>query len=251
MESERKGAIKLEESLSLKEIAKILKKRLWLIIIFTVISIGISAGISFYSLPPIYQAQTQILVNQNSSSEGAYSWQTTETDLRLINTYNVIITSPVILTPVIDALNLNLTPAQLTQQISITNENDSKVITINVENANPSKAVEISNKVAEVLKKQIPQLMSVDNISILSAAKLSENPTPVKPNKMLNIAIGGLIGLMLGVGLSFLLELLDMTIKSEREAEDYLELPVIGIVDFIKEENQKRFSLNPRKVRRG
>ncbi|MEK4079429.1 YveK family protein [Solibacillus sp. FSL K6-1126] len=240
----------MEETLSLQEIAKILKKRLWLVIFFTFISIGISAGISFYALTPIYQAQTQILVNQNSSSEGVYSWQTTETDLRLINTYNVIITSPVILTPVIDALNLSLTPAQLTQQIFISNENDSKVVTISVEDSNPSMAVEISNKVAEVFKEQIPQLMSVDNISILSAAKLSENPTPVKPNKMLNIAIGGIIGLMLGAGLSFLLELLDMTIKSEQDVEDYLGLPVIGIVDLIKEEKQNRFSFNPRKARR-
>ncbi|MEK4530993.1 YveK family protein [Solibacillus sp. FSL K6-1554] len=240
----------MEETLSLQDIAKILKKRLWLVIFFTFISIGISAGISFYALTPIYQAQTQILVNQNNSSESVYSWQTTETDLRLINTYNVIITSPVILTPVIEALNLNLTPAQLTQQISITNENDSKVVTINVENSNPSKAVEISNKVAEVFKEKIPQLMSVDNISILSVAKLNDNPSPVKPNKMLNITIAGIIGLMLGVGLAFLLELLDTSIKSEQDVEDYLGLPVIGIVDLIKEEKQNRFSFNPRKARR-
>lgn len=240
----------MEETLNLQEIAKILKKRLLLIIILTIISIGISAGISFYAITPIYQAQTQILVNQNNSSEGVYSWQTTETDLRLINTYNVIITSPVILTPVIDALNLNYTPSQLTQQISISNENDSKVVTITVENPNPSKAVEISNTVAEVFKEQIPQLMNVDNISILSAAKLSENPTPVKPNKMLNIAIGGVIGLMLGVGLAFLLELLDNTVKSERDVETILNLPVIGIVDLFTEKKPKRFSNASRKVRR-
>lgn len=240
----------MEETISLQEIAKIIRKRIILIFTLVIISIGISIGISFYLLTPVYEAQTQILVNQNNSTEGAYSWQTTETDLRLINTYNVIITSPVILTPVIDALNLNLTPSQLTQQISITNENDSKVVSISIEDPNPSKAVEISNKVAEVFKEQIPQLMSVDNISILSAAKLNENPTPVKPNKMLNIAIGGIIGLMLGVGLAFLLELLDMTIKNERDVEDYLELPVIGIVDFIKDENDKRLSFKHRKARR-
>ena len=240
----------MEETLSLQEIAKILKKRIWLIILLTIISIGISAGISFYALTPIYQAQTQILVNQNNSSEGVYSWQTTETDLRLINTYNVIITSPVILTPVIDTLNLNYTPSQLTQQISISNQNDSKVVTITVENSNPSEAVEISNTVAKVFKEQIPQLMNVDNISILSAAKLSENPIPVKPNKILNITIGGLIGIMLGVGLAFLLELLDMSVKSERDVEEYLGLPVIGMVDFIKEEKNKRFSFNTRKERR-
>lgn len=240
----------MEETLSLQEIAKILKKRLGLIITLTVISIGISAGISFYALTPIYQAQTQILVNQNSSPDGVYSWQTTETDLRLINTYNVIITSPVILTPVIDKLNLNLTPTQLTKQISLSNENDSKVVTISVENSNPSRAVEISNMVAEVFKEQIPQLMSVDNISILSAAKLSDKPTPIKPNKILNIAIGGLIGLMLGIGLAFLLELLDTTIKSEQDVEEYLGLPVMGVVDLIKDEKEKKISFFSRKSRR-
>ncbi|MER2029106.1 MAG: Wzz/FepE/Etk N-terminal domain-containing protein [Solibacillus sp.] len=238
----------MQETLSLKEIVKILKQRLRLISMLTVIGIGISAGISFYALPLIYQSQTQILVN--SSSEEVYSWQTTETDLRLINTYNVIMTSPVILNPVIEKLNLNLTPAQLINHISISSANDSKVVNVIVENRDPSLAVEISNTVAEEFKEQIPRLMSVDNISILSAAKMSENPIPIKPNKMLNIAIGGLIGLMLGIGLAFLLEFLDMSIKGEQDVEDYLGLPLIGIVDFIKEENQSRFSLNPRKARR-
>ena len=240
----------MEETLSLQEIAGIIKKRLWIIIILTIISIGISAGISYYVLTPIYQAQTQILVNQNSSSEDVYSWQTTETDLRLINTYHVIITSPVILTPVIETLNLNLTPAQLTSKISITNENDSKVVNINVEDGNPSMAVDISNTVAEVFKEKIPQLMSVDNISILSAAILSENPIPIKPNKVLNVAIGTLVGIVFSIGLVFLFEILDNTIKSESDVETILNLPVIGIVDFITEEKKKRFSFGSRKVRR-
>ena len=80
----------MEESISLQEVAKIIRKRLLLIIILTVISVGIATGISFYVLTPIYQAQTQILVNQNSNPEEAYSWNSTETDLKLINTYNVI-----------------------------------------------------------------------------------------------------------------------------------------------------------------
>ncbi len=226
----------MEETISLQEIAKIIKKRLLLIIILTVVSIGISIGISYYVLTPIYQAQTQFLVNQNSNAEEAYSWQATETDLRLINTYNVIITSPVILTPVIEKLELNRTVGQLMGQISVSSESDSKVVNISVLDPNPLMAVEISNTVAEVFKEQIPKLMSVDNITILSAAKLSENPSPVKPNKMLNIAVAAVIGLMLGVGLALLFELLDTTIKSEKDIEDVLGLPIMGVVGVIAEE---------------
>ncbi|AWE06773.1 capsular biosynthesis protein [Lysinibacillus sp. 2017] len=240
----------MEETISLQEIAKIIRKRLLLIIILMVISVGISAGISFYVLTPIYQAQTQILVNQNSNPEEAYSWNSTETDLRLINTYNVIITSPVILTPVIEELELDVTPGQLMSQISVSNESGSKVVNISVLDANPLQAVEISNTVAEVFKKQIPKLMSVDNITILSAAKLSDTPSPVKPNKRLNIAIAAVIGLMLGVGIAFLMELLDTTIKNEKDIEEILGLPVIGVVGSIVEEKEKRSSLISRRARR-
>jgi len=240
----------LEETVWLLEIAKIIKKRLWLIITLIVISCGISAGISFYALTPIYQAQTQILVNQKITSEEVYTWQTTETDLRLINTYNVILTSPAILTRVIEKLNLTLTPATLTERIFVSNESDSKVVNIRVEDPNPSQATEISNTLAEIFKEEVPRLMSVDNISILSAAKLSDKPIPVKPNKILNIVIGGFVGLMLGIGLTLLLELLDNTIKSESDVETLLNLPVIGIVDYITDEKQKKFSLNSRRARR-
>ena len=240
----------MEETLSLHEIAKIIRKRLLLIITLVVISAGISAGISFYVITPIYQAQTQVLVNQKSNPEETYARDSTETDLRLINTYNVIITSPVIMAPVIEELKLNVTPEQLANQISVSNQSGSKVVNISVMDSDPLQAVEISNTVSEVFKKQIPTLMSVDNISILSAAKLNENPSPVKPNKMQNIAIAGVFGLMLGIGLAFLLELLDTTIKSERDIEEFVGLPVIGVVGLIVEGKDKKSFLISRKARR-
>ena len=59
---------------------------------------------------------------------------------------------------------------------------------------------------------------------------LPETPVPVKPQPVLNIAIALVVGLMLGVGLAFLLEYLDNTIKSEQDIEKLLELPVLGVV---------------------
>lgn len=240
----------MEETFSLQEIAKIIKKRLWLIIILTVTSIGIAAGISYYVLTPVYQAQTQILVNQNNDTNEAYSWESTQIDLGLINTYNGIITSPVILEPVIEKLELEVTPKMLMTQISVSNESNSKIVTISVLDSSSVQAVEISNTVAEVFKEQIPKLLSVDNITILSAAKLSDAPSPIKPNKMKNMAVAAVIGLLLGVGLALVLEFLDTTIKSERDIEEILGLPVIGVVGLIAVERKKRSSLISRRARR-
>lgn len=240
----------MDDSISLQEILKIIRKRLLLIIVVTILSIGIAAGISYYILTPIYQAHTQILVNQNSSAEDVYSWQTTETDLRLINTYNVIITSPVILTPVIEELGLNMTPGQLMGKISVFSENESKVVNISVTDSKLEQAVEISNKIAEVFKEQIPKLMSVDNITILSAAKLSDAQSPVKPNKTMNLIIGAVAGFIFGVGIAVILAMLDTTIKSESDIEDIIGLPVIGVVGLIVEKKMKQTSFITRKARR-
>ncbi|RKQ15433.1 YveK family protein [Ureibacillus endophyticus] len=226
----------MEESISLIEILKIIQKRLFLILSLVFVCSVISAIISYYVLPPIYEAETQILVNQKNSGQ-EYGWSQLETDLQLIDTYNVIIRSPVILTKVIEKLNLDTTPESLARQINVSNADNSKVVNIRVEDESPLKSVEIANTVAEVFKEEIPSLMNVDNISILSVAKLSENPSPVKPNKLINVAIAAIIGLMLGVGLAFLLAFLDTTIKTEQDIEEILALPIMGIVKSISEKD--------------
>lgn len=239
----------MEETLSLQEIFTIIKKRLLLIISLTIVVVGIAVVLSFYFITPIYQAQTQILINQKGSSEEVYSWSQIETDLQLINTYNDIIKSPVILGKVIEELKIDTTPEQLTNQITLLSESESKVLKIQVQDPNPEQAANIANVTAEVFKEEIPSLMNVDNITILSAAKVSENPSPVKPNKKLNIVIGTVIGIMLGIGLAFLLEILDTTIKDEKDVEEVLGIPIMGIVGSMPLEKERKSSFKSHKMR--
>lgn len=230
----------MEETISLYDIFKVLKKRIVLILSITIISTLAAAIISFYVLTPIYQASTQILVNQKTS-EQQNQIQTTDiqTNLQLINTYNVIIKSPVILSKVIEILDLNTTPSALSNQITVSNANNSQVVNISVQDEQAYLAVDIANTVAQVFQEKIKELMNVDNVNILSPAELPENPSPVKPNKMLNMAIALVIGLMVGVGLAFLLEYLDTTIKTEQDVEELLGLPILGFVSKITDANSE------------
>jgi len=224
----------MEETISLRELFETLKKRLSLILVITLLAAAVSGAISYFVLKPVYKSSSQILVSQAAASSlASIAGVSLDTDAKYIETYNVILKSPYILDQVIKELKMDTTPEQLNGSVSVTQEGQSQVVTISVTNNDPAEAVRIANEIAQVFQREIAQLMRIDNITILSEAELAENPAPVKPEPLLNIAIAIVVGLMAGVGLAFLLEYFDNTIKSEQDIEKLLELPVLGVVTTI------------------
>ncbi|MBW0932038.1 YveK family protein [Priestia megaterium] len=245
----------MEETISLRELFAVLRKRLWLIVLITIIAATVSAVISFFVLTPVYQSKTQILVNQAKSDEQLYNTQAVQTNIQLINTYNDIITSPAILDKVIKELKLDKSAGNLSSQIQVTSAQDSQVAQIVVQDTSAKRATDIANTTASVFQKEVPKLMNVDNVKVLSKAKVGESANPVKPQPLLNIAVAIVVGLMVGVGLSFLLEYLDNTLKTEQDIENILELPVMGVITTIKDvpkaTNVQRPDLTARVPQRG
>ena len=220
----------MEETMSIKQLFSVLRKRVWLILSITIISIAASAVLSFYILIPIYQTSTQLLVNQARTQENQYNYSDIQTNLQLISTYSVIIKSSVILDLVREDLELKITTNELNEKISVTSEQGSQVVNIIVEDQDSNLAAAIANKTAEIFQKEIINIMSmsVNNVTVLTTADTT--PNQVKPQPILNMAISLVAGLMIGVGLAFLREYLDNTIKSEQDIEKQLNLPVIGVI---------------------
>ncbi|MBG9444250.1 YveK family protein [Cytobacillus firmus] len=221
----------MEETISLKELLQTLRKRLLLILSITFVAVLVSGIVSFYFLTPIYQSSTQFLVNQAKDDQPVYNPGEIQTNLQLINTYNVIIKSPAILDIVKNNLDLDMTTEQLNSKITVGSQTDSQVVAITVQDADPKMAADIANTTVSVFQKEIKEIMNVDNVSILAKAEV--NSSPVKPNPYLNIAIAMVVGLMAGVGLAFLLEYFDNTVKDEQDIERNLDLPVLGVISII------------------
>lgn len=225
----------MEETISLQDLFKTLKKRIGLIALLTILAITIAGVVSFMLLTPVYETSTEILVNQGTSETAQVTNQNIQTDLQLINTYSGIIKSPAILDQVAEELNNGMTTEQITGKITVSNADQSQIVNITVQDADPALAVEIANTTASVFENDIQELMNVDNVKILSPAEMKENPAPVAPNPMLNMAIAAVIGLMLGVGIAFLLEYLDTSMKDQQDIEDILGIPLLGVVSPIEE----------------
>lgn len=223
----------MEETISLRELFQTLRKRLWLILSITFLATLTSGVVSYFLLTPIYQASTQLLVNQEKTDQPIYNINEIQTNLQLINTYNVIIKSPAILDIVQKELDLHMSTDELNQKIDVASEKDSQVVNVTVEDPDPYMAAKIANTIADVFQREIVKIMNVDNVSILAKAEVKDDPQPVKPKPLLNMAIAFVVGLMTGVGLAFLLEYLDNTIKNEQDVDHFLGLPVLGVITVI------------------
>lgn len=237
----------MEETISLKELMETLRKRLSLIVLITTAAVLISGVVSYFVITPIYQSSTQLLVNQAKSDQPNFNPAEIQTNLQLINTYNVIMKSPAILDQVIEDLNLNMSVGTLNNKITVQSEKDSQVVNVTVQDPDPNKAAQIANQVAAVFQKEIVEIMNVDNVSILAKAEVGENAAPVKPQPILNIAIAFVVGLMAGVGVAFLLEYLDNTVKTEQDVERILGLPVLGAIATFEEQD---FAASDRSARK-
>lgn len=78
--------------------------------------------------------------------------------------------------------------------------------------------------IGETITERMPQ----DSIIIHDDPVISENP--VSPNVKMNLILGAAVGLIFGVGIAFLLEYLDTSVKSLEDVELYLQVPVLAVI---------------------
>ncbi len=126
----------------------------------------------------------------------------------------------------------NLSVDQLKKMVSISNQQNSQVFSIDVKAKNAKEAATVANTVADSFKNKIGDFMKINNVSIIDSAKPSN--VPVAPNKKL-FALAGLV--LLG-GVTFLAvlikELSDTTVKSPEEVSQLFGLTNLGAVGHIK-----------------
>lgn len=231
----------MEETISLKEIIHFLKKRLALIVGVTLIAVVLSAIFTFFLTTPQYQASTQILVNQTQENEQPINATELQSNRELINTYNVIMTSPIILDSVIEETGIDRGVNELQGQITVSSEEESQVVTLSVEDSNPALASDLANTIAQTFEEEVIDIMNIDNVSILSNSQAEDVTNPISPQPLLNLMVSFIIGLMIGVGLALLLEFMDQTVKTEQDVEKLLNLPILGSISIIDQdiENNK------------
>lgn len=223
-----------QSEIDLRQLFLVLRRRLALLVAMPVVA-GLVAGIiSVFVLSPVYSAQTTLWVIKENSSQINYN------DLllnrNLTKTYAEVAKSRAVMADVIGALSLSqFTIEQLQAKLTVTPVRDTEILSFEVEDADPARAAAIANAVADSFKQQIRSFMQVENVAVVDKAMIPTDP--IKPRKLMNVAVAVVLGGMAAVGAVFLLEYLDTTLKSPDDVTECLGLPVLGLIPTIEPES--------------
>ena len=191
-------------------------------------------SVGYFLIPQKYEANTQLLMTENSGNRESYiQAQEMAANLQLILTYNDIIKSNAILAKVIEELKLTTSIDQLGDSISIVNERNSFVVTIFVQGKDEGQALEIANTVAKVVKAEFPRIISNNNITILSEAKIQNENPPFWQEPFILLAISLLLALGITIFITFVKESLDRSIKTIEDIQQP-NIQVLGVIPKVK-----------------
>lgn len=130
-----------------------------------------------------------------------------------------------------DYRNKGLDAKTISGMISISNQTNSQIFSVNVKSGDAKMSKDIANTIAEVFKDKVASIMSVSNISIVS--KAMTNSKPVAPNVKLITLAGFVLGVFAGFAWGFIKEVTDRTVKDLEFLTDELKLTNLGVIGYI------------------
>lgn len=219
-----------EMTLDLKDFFHIIKKRIKLIFIITITCTLISGILNFFVIKPTYEAKTSIVIGKsdnNLSDKSQYNYNDIMMFQKLVKTYAEIGMSRTVSENASSKLK-NISADKLQSIITVTPQADTQIVEFKVENSDPQEAYLIMNAVTNAFIQESKRIYPSENVQVMDAAQIPQKP--IKPKKALNLAIAFFIGLIVSIGLTFILEYTDNTVKTEEDVNRYLGIPVIGVV---------------------
>jgi capsular polysaccharide biosynthesis protein len=140
------------EELDIRDIIHIIKKHLWAIVATVILFASVSGIISSFFLSDTYASSTTLIVIKQNQGSGVNDFNQSDLNLArsLVNTYNEIIRSNLVIDSVINDLNLDMGLGELRSKISVKAEGNTEIMRITVEDTIPERAREIADSVANV-----------------------------------------------------------------------------------------------------
>lgn len=262
MEQEQKQT---DNTIDLTQLLQLCRRHIWALILWSVGLALVGWGIANFVISPKYSSSAQILVNQKSNkNDPNAAYNTQQANMQLVNTYKDIVTSHVILKDASDRLAnpvrvvkkakpakyrttddgrkvlvrkaqpavierdgkaYSVSASQLAKSISVATQQQSQVFSVSAKADTPEKAKAEANAVARSFRDQIPNIMNINNVTIVAPAT---NGVQSSPNVKLFTLAGFVVGLVLTFAVIMIREMTNTTVRDDEFLTRELGLTNLG-----------------------
>ena len=211
--------------------------RHWKLIVAGTLTGILVAGAMSALARPVYTAQSQLFVAVDGTGTIAELQDGNTFGQSRVRSYLGMVRSPIVLQPVIDSLDLSETPEELAGRVQASAEPDTVLIDILVIDRSAEQAAAVAQSVVASLVRAVetlekPKLGGSSPVS-LSVTKQAGIPlTPSSPNTRINILLGLLIGLGLGLVVAYLKSRWENVVGGEVDLRRATKAPLLGRVYF-------------------
>jgi succinoglycan biosynthesis transport protein ExoP len=223
-------------SVELRERLAVLRKRWVTVLTITLLALAVSIAVTLTATPE-YRATTRLFFSVQSGESVSDLAQGSSFTERQMSSYARVATSPLVLDPVIDQLDLDLTPEELARSLVATVPINTVILEISATSADPEEAVSIANLVGARVASTVgsltperPDGTQAVRATTLTPARVPQRPSSPEPLK--NIVLGLLLGLGIGAGTAMVRNSLDTKIRSEADVGAVTDRPVLGEIAF-------------------
>lgn len=212
----------------------------WITVCVTALVVVLGAIAYTLLTTPLYQASTRLFVSTNSGASVSDLYQGNLFSQQRVLSYAELLRGETVAQRTIDKLGLDMSPGALVKRIKADVKPDTVLIDVEVLDESPVRARDIANAlsdefVALVSELETPKDGVQPDARVVVEQRASIPTKPVIPSPVRNIGIGLALGLLLGIGLAVVRDLLDNTVKNRETVEEITGTSVVGYVPLDKE----------------
>lgn len=220
-----------ELTIDLAELFGVLWHWIWLILLVALLFGGAAFAFSKFVIPEEFQSTTKIYVLDKESGSGG---QSTYTDLQvgsqLTKDYAELITSRTVIEKVIADNHLESVYdyKEFLKKVEVNTPTDTRIVSITVTDTNPALAQALADDIRVEASDLIIDTMQINAVNTYEVANLPTEKSAPSCSKW--ALIGALLGALLVGGIVTLQYILDDTIKTSEDVEQYLGLSTLALI---------------------
>jgi len=199
--------------------------------------VALAAGFTLLQSPTYTATSTVFVTVESGGTAGELSQGATYAE-RTVTSFVKVASTEVVLKPVIEQLGLDTTPAKLAQNLTVTSPASTSLIQVKASSAESADSPELANAVAQsllttvgTLSPKAPDGTQLVNASVIDTALPPTSPSD--PNPVRNLALGGLLGILLGFGQAVGRSVLDNRVRTTNDVEQVTDLPVLASINTL------------------